>query len=282
LLSSIGILALASGALVYYLVSTANSRGDSNSSSRQEGKAASLSPVLKTPSGEMVLVGKGIAKIGKAGQTVELDDFYIDKTEVSAGVYREFCQATGRPLPEGLDSSPPDLPVVNVTFEDVQAFAAWAGKRLPSAVEWEKAARGPSGLLFPWGNDFRAGAANLPPNAEAARNARLAGVTSHQDGASPYGALNMVGNVWEWTGESAPPPAGVNFESYRKIFQELTPPLLPTEPFYQVRGGSFRFAANPKEAASLSWDYNPMPARVRLRDVGFRCARSVETSARLQ
>jgi serine/threonine-protein kinase len=282
LLSSIGIVALAAGALVYYVVSTANSRGESNSSARGEGKAASLLPVLKTPSGEMVLIGKGPAKIGKAAQTVELDDFYVDKTEVSAGVYREFCQATGRPLPEGLDSSPPDSPVVNVTFEDAQAFAAWAGKRLPSAIEWEKAARGPSGLLFPWGNDFREGAANVPANAEAARSAKLASVTSLQDGASPYGVLNMVGNVWEWTGERAPPPAGVNLESYRKMFHELTPPLLPTEPFYQVRGGSFRFAANREEAASLCWDYNPMPARARLHDIGFRCVRSVETNATLQ
>jgi formylglycine-generating enzyme required for sulfatase activity len=199
---------------------------------------------------------------------VLVEVFYIDKTEVTNRAYAGFCRATGRPLPEG----PAELPAVNVSFDDAQAFAQWAGKRLPTAGEWERAARGPKGLAFPWGNQLRDGVANIPSTPDAARSATLAPAGSHPEGASPFGALDMVGNVWEWVNTPASPPPGDEFAAYRSMFTDLSPPLTPSEPFYQVRGGSYRFYVPPENAAALVYDSSPVPARARKPDIGFRCA----------
>jgi formylglycine-generating enzyme required for sulfatase activity len=195
--------------------------------------------------------------------------FYIDRTEVTNRAYAEFCRATGRAEPP----EAPDLPVVNVSFEDAQAFARWAGKRLPTAAEWEQAARGLNGLVFPWGNDFRPGLANIPQSAAEARTASLSPAESNLPGASPCGALNMVGNVWEWVNTPAAPPQGGEFAAYREMFRDLTPALSPAEPYYQVRGGSYRFYIPLEQAPALVHDSSPVPARARKPDIGFRCAK---------
>jgi formylglycine-generating enzyme required for sulfatase activity len=101
----------------------------------------------------MVLVPAGDFESGKYRQHATVPAFYIDKTEVTNAAYQEFCNATGRPLPEKFPADRPELPVVNVSIIDAHAFANWAGKRLPSGSEWEKAARGSDGRSFPWGNE---------------------------------------------------------------------------------------------------------------------------------
>ena len=93
-------------------------------------KPAELSPLVSTPTGEMVLV---------AGS------FYIDRTEVSNEAYARFCADRQRPLPTGFPQDRPGYPVVNITIVDAQEFAKWAGKRLPDRTEWEGAARGSDG-----------------------------------------------------------------------------------------------------------------------------------------
>ena len=123
-------------------------------------RARPLPTLIHTATGDMVLVPAGEARLGETASNVRpVPAFYIDKTEVSNAAWIRFCIQTHRPAPA---DATPALPVVNVSFNDAQAFAAWAHKRLPTAVEWEKAARGASGQRFPWGDDFRAGAANLP------------------------------------------------------------------------------------------------------------------------
>lgn len=124
-------------------------------------------------------------------QQVELESYSIDLRLVSNEEYAEF-----RPLHRHF--FPPEegnLPAVNVSYEEACQFAEWLGKRIPSELQWEKAARGTDGRLFPWGNDFDPERLN---SAESGRRA-LTPVDAFPQGASPYGCLNMAGNVWEWT-----------------------------------------------------------------------------------
>lgn len=146
---------------------------------------------------------------------VRLKGFYIDRTEVTNRQYARYLKATGAKPPmhwangsymKGLD----DFPVLYVTWNDAQAYAKWAGKRLPTEEEWEKAARGPDGLIFPWGNHFDVDKAatadsDLRLMGHALCNSSSANQTGHAPGdKSPYGAMDMAGNVREWTSSSDP------------------------------------------------------------------------------
>ena len=233
-------------------------------------------PLIHTATGDMVLVPAGGARLGETASTVrQVPAFYIDKTEVSNAAWARFCAQTHRPSP--LDASP-DLPVVNVSFNDVVAFASWAHKRLPTAAEWEKAARGATGQRFPWGDAFRPDAANLL--AASGQPGHLEPVGSHSAAASPFGALNFLGNAWEWVATPASAPRDdAEFARYaQQYFGNLTPPLSRDEPWYQIRGGSY---ADPPadQAARLVWDFVSFPARARQNDVGFRCAADVSDAA---
>jgi len=223
--------------------------------------------IIQTSTGEMVLVPGGEAKLGEAGNALrQVPGFYIDRTEVSNADWVRFCRLTGRPRPVGTRAS---LPVVNVTLDDARAFAAWAHKRLPNAAEWEKAARGSNGQAFPWGNAFNPRAANLLET--PGQPGHLEIVDSHRRFGSPYGALNMIGNVWEWVDTPAPAPPENEFAGAQQYFRDLSPPLSRDEPFYQIRGGSFAVLPG-NSPASFVWDFEAFPARARQDDVGFRCA----------
>ena len=132
---------------------------------------------------------------------VYLAAYYIDKYEVTNAQYCKFVAETNHPPPRyrrrrrgGRTFDKPDLPVMGVNWEDAVAYAKWVGKRLPTEAEWEKAARGTDGIHYPWGNVFD----------HAKCNAYLRGsigpqpVGSCPQGASPYGVLDMAGNIWEW------------------------------------------------------------------------------------
>ncbi len=229
---------------------------------------------LAFPSGDMVLVEAGEALVGKDRHSVRLKSFYIDRTEVTNQAYLMFCRETHHPVPPGAAQAPPDYPVVNITFPEARDFALWAKKRLPSAVEWEKAARGTSGQSYPWGNDLRFELANIPFAKAAGKSIRLASASAYASGGSPYGALNMLGNAWEWIDTPAVAPAGAEFKNYAEMFSDLAPVLVPTEPFYEVRGGSYRYT--PDDPTALIWDSSPVPARARKPDIGFRCVRDVK------
>jgi eukaryotic-like serine/threonine-protein kinase len=219
---------------------------------------ATLAPTLSTSSGDMVLVPAGEFEFGEKKAKVTLPAFYIDKTEVSNKAYAEFCSATGRPLPKDFPQDKPNYPVVNVTVIDAHAFASSAGKRLPSAKEWEKAARGVDGRAFPWGNEKDAAHANVGTH-------QIEPVDSHPDGASPYGALNMVGNVWEFVEQLAVPTA----QAMENMRIKLDPAPRADEPWYQIRGESF---GDPL-AQGVIWDSTTVPARWAHADIGFRCAK---------
>jgi formylglycine-generating enzyme required for sulfatase activity len=147
----------------------------------------------------MVLVGAGAFPSGPGNQEAWLPDFYIDVYPTTNSDYAKFIGATGRNAPhhwvEG--KFPDDLanhPVVNVTYRDAQKCAAWARKSLPSALEWEKAARGPDGNVFPWGNQATPAKCNVRPTGTGSTTP----VDRYHSGVSHYEVYDMSGNVWEW------------------------------------------------------------------------------------
>ncbi len=166
---------------------------------------------LATPAGMVYIpasdsiVGDSTQKIWKReGPThkVKLPAFYIDIVPVTNAEYMKFVKATGhrmpahwanagKKIPEGEESHP--VTYVNIT--DAEAYAKWAKKRLPTEAEWEKVARGPDGLKYPWGNTYKTGAAND----ENAGRKGTSPVGEYPAGKSPFGCLDMAGNVWEWT-----------------------------------------------------------------------------------
>ena len=136
---------------------------------------------------------------------VDLPAFYIDKFEVTNLQYKKYVDDVGRRSPEHFDArmypeGKADHPVTFVSWRDANRYCEWAGKRLPTDIEWEKAARGADGRTFPWGNEFQMHAANTPVRWE---NLNMEGDTSpvgaFEAGVSPYGVYDMSGNVWEWT-----------------------------------------------------------------------------------
>lgn len=122
---------------------------------------------------------------------VELPGFWIDRTPVTNLQFAEYRPAHIDRYPDEEDHHP----VVSVSWFDAKAYADWLGKELVDEASWEKAARGPDGRLYPWGNDYEPDRLN----AQETGLRSTSPVHDHPDGASPYGCLEMAGNVWEWT-----------------------------------------------------------------------------------
>jgi serine/threonine protein kinase len=226
---------------------------------------------LHLAAGDMVLVDAGTALLGPEAKPQMVQAFYIDVTDVTNNAYLAFCRQSGHAIPPAAQQAPGTDPVVNVSFDDAKAFASWAHERLPTAIEWEKAARGSNGQKFPWGNEWRPDAANIPLNRAAADNAAATPASSFPSGISPVGALNMIGNVWEWVNTPIVPDQ----REFQVLSKDFSPPLAPTEPFYQTKGGSFRYLLPKGQEAALVYDERSMPARARQSDLGFRCAKDL-------
>jgi serine/threonine-protein kinase len=226
--------------------------------------AAVLARTIGMKGGEMVLVEAGSFLVGEKKEPDTLPAFYIDQTEVSNAAYAQFCAETKHALPKGFAADQPDLPVVSVLILDARAFAEWAGKRLPKGREWEKAARGKDGFLYPWGDQRDTARANVG-------SGKLLPVSDLPNGASPCGALNMLGNVWELVDQVSPPGDGA-FAKFTEVFKglNLAPPTR-TEPWYMIRGNSF-VAAEKLDPAGL-WDIFTVPERGSAYNIGFRCVK---------
>lgn len=162
----------------------------------------------------MVLVPAGEFRMGsleddsfsegdeKPQRVIYLPDFYIDKLEVSNIEYKRFTDATGYAPPEqwrdGVYVTGADFyPVIEISWWEAMAYARWIGKRLPTETEWEKAACGVDARRFPWGDEFDIELANSSNDYDP--------VASNFKGEGPYGALNMSGNVAEWTATAYAP-----------------------------------------------------------------------------
>lgn len=141
---------------------------------------------------------------------IDIDPFYVDRYPVTNDEFKAFMDATSYEpsdtynfLRHWNDGTPPSgwgrKPVVWIALEDARAYANWAGKRLPHEWEWQYAAQGSDRRTYPWGNDWNSAA--VPPVSAAREFPVLADVDVHPLGASPFGVMDLIGNVWQWTDE---------------------------------------------------------------------------------
>ena len=222
-------------------------------------------------SAEMVLVPAGEFLMGskdgegnddeRSQHKVQLDAYYIYKNEVTVAQYRKFCTATGYPMPtEPAWNWQDNQPIANVSWDDAKAYAGWAGATLPTEAQWEKASRGIDGKVYPWGNTWDASKARSSVKSFADTQ-QPAAVGSYPAGASPYGCLDMAGNVWEWCSDF-----------YTSDYYLNSPTVNPTGPMQGstrvLRGGSWgdydpgNFRSSFRPSREPSSRYN---------DCGFRC-----------
>ena len=228
----------------------------------------------KLPEGAMVVVPGGEFMMGSAAgdsdeqpeHKVNVDAFSMDVYEVTVGQYAAFLQAKGIDQPSDWKTmnqpAHQKRPIANVDSTEAAAFCKWAGKRLPTEAEWEKAARGTDGRLYPWGND-----APTPLHANFGKpewnnHGVLAPVGTFEAGKSPYGIYDMAGNVWEWVSDW-----------YDYNYYKSSPSLNPTGP---SSGGT-------KAIRGGAWNSNPRAMRSSNRSLisptdqglnGFRCAKT--------
>jgi formylglycine-generating enzyme required for sulfatase activity len=223
------------------------------------------------PPAGMVLVPAGEFWMGSNDPKAEPDEkplrrvfvpaFYIDRFELTNRRYKELmpdhCYAAGED----------DLPVTHVLKRDAEEFCRRAGRRLPASAEWEKAARGTDGRVYPWGDEFIADRANInrrvgrgSTNAPlcdsplaTSKGRRVGG--SFPKGASPYGCQDMAGNVWEWVSDVW---LDRNFLGMKQ----------GSEAHGILRGGAYSYS--PKQARASYQGFEALEATCQ--DVGFRCA----------
>ncbi len=222
--------------------------------------------------GEMVLIPAGVFNMGIEGANsnerpvheVYLDAYYIGIFEVTNAEYAQFVEAAGRPAPSTFFDSFFDgenQPVGGVSWEDADAYCKWAGKRLPTEAEWERAARGTDGRAHPWGN--------APPDRIRANyqrhEKRTTPVGSYPEGISPHGLYDMCGNVWEWV-------ADYWAKEYYKDSPKEDPKGPETGGAHVVRGGSWVNSGG-YITATVRPDPNPEHQQGHK---GFRCANDAQ------
>lgn len=235
---------------------------------------------LYVPAGEFMMGSDDGDEDEKPMHSVYLDAFWIDRTEVSNQQYMECVADAACTIPSssystyGMDyydiSAFKDYPVTFVSLPQAKEYCEWAGRRLPSEAEWEKAARGTDNRKFPWGNEFNSAYLNFgDKNGVEKKNlswddgyAATAPVGSYPMGASPYGALDMAGNVWEYVADRYD-------EEYYRISPQSNP-AGPSAGDLLLRGGSFGDDFNfitttyRHDVSGFKGDYA----------AGFRCAQS--------
>jgi len=238
---------------------------------------------MYVPAGNFIMGWNG----GKADEGPEhkvyLNAFWIDQTEVTVGQYRMCVEAGVCAHPQqGVhhmrNSSEMrrsyydneeyfNFPVIFVNWSQAKTYCEWAGRRLPTEAEWEKAARGTDERLYPWGNEEpNPGLLNYDGNIGDTTQ-----VGSYPAGASPYGALDMAGNVWEWVQDW-----------YDEEYYMQSPKRNPMGPetglFFIERGGSFKKSERPVRSTYRHWYIPPLVGNhvVSHSYDGFRCAESAE------
>jgi formylglycine-generating enzyme required for sulfatase activity len=243
---------------------------------------ATTEPTEEAPAGplfeDMVLIPAGPFTMGQDGSkpkngpahSVDLPAYEIDRFEVTNEEFDWFVQQTGyvtyaeenstKNWRDAADGKP-NHPVVYVTWDDAVAYCEWAGKRLPTEAEWEKAARGDDGRAYPWGNDFVADNGNFYEGGIRGTTA----VGSFAGGASPYGVEDMAGNVREWVTD---------------FFLAYEGAAADADPFFGEsnrvnRGGGWFDGEDGEIVTTYNRNAGP-PGTSANDDIGFRCARDAQ------
>jgi formylglycine-generating enzyme required for sulfatase activity len=201
----------------------------------------------------------------KPQHTVTLDAFFIDRTEVTNAQYQR-CVDAGVCLVADMNSydpqGKPNHPVIEITWNDARIYCDWAGARLPTEAEWEKAARGTDGRIYPWGNQAPDCSLANYWGKDGGCTGHTMPVGSYPAGTSPYGLQDMAGNAWEWIADW-----------YEYAYYGASPERNPTGPesgrYRIVRGGSWT-QSSPRwyiRAANRATD----DPSLRSPGVGFRC-----------
>ena len=201
---------------------------------------------------------------------MEIKPFFIDKFPVTNAQFKQFLDAThyaprdpanflhdwtNGSYPQGWDNRP----VTWVSLEDARAYASWAGKRLPHEWEWQFAAQGADGRTFPWGNDLHPTNVPVPDTGRSMRGPDA--VDAHPEGASPFGVMDLIGNVWQWTDEFAD--------------EHTRAAIVRGGSYYQPQGSIWYFPQayrNDEHSKLLLM----APSYDRSGGVGFRCVRDVQ------
>jgi serine/threonine-protein kinase len=234
--------------------------------------------LLYVPAGEFTMGSESGEADEKPVNTVKLDSFWIDQTEVTNKMYAA-CVTAGVCVHSSYSNSNSrgyyygevnfdNYPVIFVDWYDAKDYCEWADRRLPTEAEWEKAARGEEAFIYPWGND--------EPRRDRLNYARTAGddtteVGNYPSGASPYGALDMAGNVAEWVQDW-----------YDEMYYAKSPPSNPllesrsgnssVIPARVIRGSGWNYGSYYGSGRSSDREYlNP---DLSVNYVGFRCAMS--------
>jgi serine/threonine-protein kinase len=253
------------GALNKSLASETSQPTQVSQPKKQTDVPAPPTGMVYVPGGEF-MIGRdekdGGDEYERPAHKVTVKPFFMDQYEVTNEDYAKLVKATGRRPPSNwvngnYAAGAARRPVTGVTWDDATAYAKWSGKRLPTEEEWEFAARGTDGRLYPWGNDWSAGLAN----AEGASNGTV-DVGTYK-GTSPFGAYDMVGNAWQWTASKLTAYPGGSI-----------PVQIAGANLRVIRGGTYASKASQATATyRRGW---PATGADNYNNTGFRCVEDVK------